>query len=264
MKRNLAAARLAVLSQLEYRVNFLIDALIQPVLTAVIEVTLWGAILTGMGTDNLAGYSRASYLAYALWATFVARVTINWMYEFNMLEEIDSGRVNSILVRPISFYEFYLSQFLGYKTFTALVSFAVPIVACRIMDVPFLIERLPAMIASILFYLIFVHTLSFSVACMAFFLNRAQSFTGIKNLAIFVLAGDMIPLDLYPEPFRTWLIHSPFASGAYIPVGYVTGRIGHELFLQSWLSVAAGIVTVGLFASFVWRRGLKAYAGTGA
>jgi ABC-2 type transport system permease protein len=264
LRRNQAAARLAILSQLEYRINFLIDALVQPILTAAIEVTLWGAILTGMNQNSLGGFGREYYLAYAMWATFIGRTTANWMYEFTMLDEIDSGRVNAILVRPISFYEFYLAQFIGYKGFSAGVSLAVPLVMCWFMGLPVQYGRVPLMLLSLTYYLVFVHTLSFCVACMAFFLNRAQSFTGIKNLTIWVLAGELIPLDLYPEPFKTWLLHSPFASGVYIPVGYVTGRVSNELFQQSLVSVTAGIAVIGLFGAFLWRRGLRAYTGTGA
>lgn len=236
----------------------------QPVISSAIEVTLWASILKGIGTDTLGGFGRESYLAYALFATFVGRITTNWMYEFNMLDEIDSGRVNAILMRPISFYEFYLSQFVGYKTVVAAAGLAIPIVVCRVMGLPFEPSRIPLTLLACAFYLVFVHTLSFCVACMAFFLNRAQSFTGIKNLAIWVLAGELVPLDLYPEPFRTWLIHSPFASGVYVPVGYLTGRVGHDLMLSSFVSIAGGIVVVGLFARWLWQRGLHAYTGTGA
>ena len=77
------------------------------------------AMLTGMGVETLGGFGREYYLGYTLWATFVGRITTNWMYEFMMLEQIETGRVNSILVRPISFYEFYLSQFVVAKLLAA-------------------------------------------------------------------------------------------------------------------------------------------------
>lgn len=221
-------------------------------------------MLSGMGQETLGGFGREYYLAYAIWANFIGRVTINWMYEFMMVEDIDLGRINSILVRPISFYEFYLSQFMGYKLLVAMASFVVPISVCLAFGAPLHLERLPAMILLILFYLVFAHTVSFSVACMAFFLNRAYSFSGIKNIAIWVLSGEMIPLDLYPEPFKSWLITSPFASGVYIPVGFITGRFGYDLFWKSFLNVGLGIALMGLFASWLWKRGLRSYTGTGA
>jgi len=264
LRRNLAAARLAVLSQLEYRVNFVIDALIQPVITASIEVTLWMAILTGMAVETLGGFGREYYLAYALWANFVGRATANWMYEFQMVDEVDSGRVNAILMRPISFYEFYLSQFVGYKLLIVAVSFAIPIVVCLFFGAPLVLSRLPAMLALVVFFLVFTHTLSFCVACMAFHLNRAHSLTGMKNLAIWVLSGELIPLDLYPEPFRTWLLHSPFAAGVYLPVGYITGRIGDQALLTGFISVAVGTLVMGTVAAMLWKNGVREYSGTGA
>ncbi|MGE0527723.1 MAG: ABC transporter permease, partial [Bdellovibrionales bacterium] len=255
LRRNLAAARLAILSQLEYRANFLIDAIIQPLLSGGIEVALWMAILSGMGAHSLGGFGREYYLAYALWATFVGRTTANWMYEYTMLDEIDTGRVNSLLVRPISFYEFYLSQFMGYKLLVVAVSFLVPTSLCMLAGAPLLVQRLPAMLALIIYYLVFAHTLSFCVACTAFYLNRAHAFTGIKNLAIWILAGELIPLDLYPEPFRSWLLHSPFASGVYVPVAYITGRVGPEFFLQSLVSVTVGILVMGGVGRLLWHSG---------
>lgn len=222
------------------------------------------AILTGMATETLGGFGREYYLAYALWANFVGRATANWMYEFQMVDEIDSGRVNAILVRPISFYEFYLSQFVGYKMLILATSFFIPATICMVAGAPFILERLPAMIALIMFYLVFAHTISFCVACMAFHLNRAHSLTGMKNLAIWVLSGELIPLDLYPEPFRGWLLNSPFAAAVYTPVGYVTGRVGQEALMTSFASVAVSLLFMGIVASLLWKNGVRQYTGTGA
>lgn len=264
LRRNLAASQLAIRSQLEYRINFIIDAMVQPLITASVETTIWFAILSNTPGNTLGGFSKEYYLAYAFWANFVGRVTINWMYEFVMLDEIDSGRVNSILMRPISYYEFFLAQFVGYKLLTASCSFFIPIVGCYFLGVPVSIEKVFLALALISIYLIFVHTLSFSVACLAFFINRAQSFTGIKNMIIWVMSGELIPLDLYPDYLKNILIHSPFASGVYIPVGYITGRVSDDLFKQSFLSIFFGIIVAGVLAHWLWTKGLKVYSGTGA
>ncbi len=229
-----------------------------------IEVTIWMALLSGMGLETLGGFGRESYLAYALWATFIGRITTSWMYEFQMMEQIDTGRINGLLTRPISFYEFYLSQFMGYKLICIVFSLGLPILACWIFSAPLHLDRLPLVLLMLLYFLVFVHTLSFTVACMAFFLNRIYSFTPIKNLLIWVLAGELIPLDLYPEPIRSWLLLSPFAAGVYYPVSYLTGRIGTEAFLQSFTGITIGLVVTGLLARVIWLRGLRVYTGTGA
>lgn len=264
MRRNLAAGRLAILSQLEYRTNFIIDAWIQPIITTAIEVTLWMALISAMGGGALGGFPREYYLGYALWANFLGRITTNWMYAYIMMEDIDTGKVNTILTRPISFYEFFLFQFVSYKLFAAAVSFVIPIIACWIFGGAMHIERLPAVLLLLVVYLVFIHSLSFCIACLSFYLNRAYSFIFVSNMALWVLAGEMVPLDLYPEPLKSILIHSPFASGVYIPVGFLTGRFGYELMWQSFISVFAGIVVLGVCGRLLWCGGLLRYTGTGA
>ena len=127
-----------------------------------------------------------------------------------------------------------------------------------------MVERLPGMMLLLTYYLAFTYTLSFCIACMAFFMNRAYSLTPAKNMMLWALSGEMIPLDLYPEPFRNLLLHSPFASGVYIPVAYITGRIGHDLFLQSFVSITGGMMVAGGLAYGLWKMGMKSYTGTGA
>jgi ABC-2 type transport system permease protein len=264
LRRNLAAGRLAILSQLEYRTNFLIDAVIQPVISTSIEVTLWMAIISSMGGNSLGGFGREYYLGYALWANYFARITTNWMYSYTMMEDIDTGRVNTLLTRPMSFYEFFLFQFVSYKLFVTAISFTMPVAACLIFGGSMHLDRLPLVLVLLVYYLVFIHTMSFCIACLAFYLNRSYSFIFVTNMALWVLAGEMIPLDLYPEPLRTWLIHSPVASGVYIPVGYLTGRFGIELVWQSFGSITVGILVLGVVGRQMWRGGLLRYTGTGA
>jgi ABC-2 type transport system permease protein len=97
LKRNLAFANLAIVANLEYRLNYFIDAIIQPILTTGIEILLWVAVFKGAKSDSIAGFSQANYLSYALWSAFFARIATSWMYEFKMVEEISSGSVNEFL-----------------------------------------------------------------------------------------------------------------------------------------------------------------------
>lgn len=263
-KRNLASAYSAMLTQLEYRFNYFTDAILQPVITCMIEVSMWWAIFMHAPSDTIGGFGREYYLAYAIWASFIARISSNWMYEFRMVQEIDSGAINSILVRPISFYEYYLSQFMGYKLMTTAVSILVPMAAMLFLDLPFHWDRLPLAIVLICYYLVFVHTLSFCMASLAFFWNRTHSFTVAKNFTVWILSGEIIPLDLLPAGAKSFFLSLPFCNGVFVPVGYLTGRIGREVVLHGFVTTTAGLLVVGLCARLLWARGRTVYSGTGA
>ncbi len=255
---------MAIASQLEYRFNLLVDTCLQPILMCISEIALWTAIFRSGEVDTLNGFSRGYYLAYALWAAFFARIAANWMYEMRMIEEIDSGSINSILVRPISFFEYYLGQFMGYKVLTSLISLLVPVTICLFVDSSTQLARLPIACLLAIYYLVLAHLLSSIVSSFAFFFNRIHALTVTKNFILWFLVGELFPLDLLPQKFRTLMIALPFSSGVYIPVGYLTGRIPLHMVWQGFLSVTLGLLFFAPIYSLLWNMGRKNYSGTGA
>jgi ABC-2 type transport system permease protein len=263
-RRNRAFFKLGILSNLEYRFNFAIDALIQPIIGAGVEVLLWSSIFAGLGVAQIGGFTQAQYLAYFVWAAFISRIAISWMYEFKMIEEIESGSVNGLLVRPLSFYEYYLAQFFGYKIVTTAISLIVPLSVSYYFKLPVAYEKLPIILVLMFYYLILIHTLSFLVMTLSFHLNKISGFTVAKNITLWLLSGELVPIDLIPQPYQSWILSLPFANGVYIPVGYLTGRISSEVFYQGFMSITLSLITLAIMSVYMWRWGLKTYSGTGA
>lgn len=263
-RRNLAFFNLAIASNVEYRLNYFIDAVLQPTLTSLTEILLWTAIFRTAATTTIGGFDLAHYLAYALWGAFFARIAASWMYEFRMIDDIESGALNTLLTRPVSFYEAYFSQLMGYKFITTFMSFLIPVAAVLVFDLPTQFSRLPAAVLLVFYYLVLVHSISFVVSCCAFFFNRIHAFTVAKNLALWLLTGELIPLDLMPEPWHTWITALPFSSGVFVPVGYLTGRLESAAVASAFVSVSVSIVVVNAIGFLLWRRGLRDYTGTGA
>jgi ABC-2 type transport system permease protein len=263
-RRNLALAELGIVTNLEYRFNFIIDAFIQPILTVGIELLLWIAIFKTAENGLIGGFGRENYLAYAVWAPFLGRIAISWMYESMMVEEVVSGSINTILSRPLSFFEYYLSQTIGYKVVTTLFSMTVPLAASWLFNLPVYYDRLPLAFLLVIYYIFLVHTMSFIVACLGFFITRVRSFTLLKNLTLLLLGGELVPIDLMPHPLAELLLILPFSSGVYIPLAYITGRGDASLIWTGFYNVTWALILCGLVSYLMWTRGVKQYTGTGA
>lgn len=246
-RRNLALANLGIVTNLEYRFNFIIDAFIQPILTVGIEVLLWLAIFKTTTDGQIGGFGREDYLAYAVWAPFLGRITISWMYEAMMVEEVASGSINTILSRPLSFFEYYLSQLLGYKVITTMFSLLIPLLASIAFQLPIYYLRIPAALALIIYYLILVHMMSFLISIIGFYLTRVRSFTLLKNLTLLLLSGELVPIDLMPKSLANLLLDLPFSSGVYIPLAYLSGRGDIELLKHGFFTVSWAILVFGFF-----------------
>lgn len=263
-RQNIGCAKLAIQQELEYRFNLLTDTIVQPIIVAIIEMTIWWALCETIGTETIGGYSRESYLTYALWSAFFARIYMNWHYEGKMLNEVYSGSINTILVRPVGFFRFYLWQYFGYKGLSGGISLLVPIAITAFLPSTTIMARLPLALLLLGYFLIMMHTIAFLVSAFGFFYNRVQSFAVAKNITLWMLSGELFPLDLAGEPLRTVLINLPFASGVYVPIGYLTGRVEIEQVYKAFGSVTIGIIVFGLVGRVVWRAGLRRYSGTGA
>ena len=202
-KRILAYADLALRSQLEYRFNAVADWCLSPLISTVVELAMWWALFEAMGVETLGGFGREYYLSYATWAMFFSRISANWMYEFRMLQEVESGSLNAILARPVSFYEFYLGQFMGYKIFTAFFSLWLPSLIAGVIGGTTDFLRLPFSLLLVVVYLVFTYNLTFCIVTLSFRLTKVSSFTTTKNFFIWLASGELFPLDLLPPTLKS-------------------------------------------------------------
>jgi ABC-2 type transport system permease protein len=238
--------------------------LIQPTIVGLVEITLWLAFFSSTGQVELMGFGKEHYLAYAFWAAFVSRISTSWMYETQMIEDIETGNINSVLVRPISFFEYYLGQLMGYKALTTAISMIIPIGICLAISLPVDLFRLPLALTLVFYYLILVHILSMTIASLGFFFTRIHHLTVAKNITLWMFTGEFFPLDLAPEPFRSALVALPFSSAVYRPVGYLTERLDVTTIFEGFVSVTIGILVLAPISAFLWLTGRRKYSGTGA
>ncbi|MBC7457690.1 MAG: ABC-2 family transporter protein, partial [Bdellovibrionaceae bacterium] len=131
-------------------------------------------------------------------------------------------------------------------------------------NLPIHYSRLPLAMTLVLFYLFLVHNLSFIVSTFAFYMTKVKSFTLVKNLSLWLLAGELIPIDLMPPALSKILLILPFSASVYTPVSYITGRCGVDLVWQGFISIFVAFVLSSLVARILWKHGLKGYTGTGA
>lgn len=262
-KRNLACVRLGIANRVAYPIDFAVGIFIVPISTFLVEAAFWTGLIHESGSSVLANFPASYYLGYFLWL-MLQLGSINWSFERLMISEINNGAVNSLLLRPSSFFEYHLGQLLGQKLLIVLMMTPVVFLIAWIWELPFHIERFPAALLMGFLYVLLIFSLHFAVASMAFFLDHVHSLNGTKNMIIWFLSGELMPLDLMPSPLREWIIALPFSCGVYLPAAYISGRITTEAFMKGFISLAIGGIVFGAVANYIWKSGLRNYGGTGA
>ena len=153
---------------------------------------------------------------------------------------------------------------MGYKVVTTVFSLLVPVAASIFFKLPIFFDRLLPAMSLVIYYLLLVHTLSFIISTLGFFLTRVRSFTLVKNLTLWLLSGELVPIDLMPVALQKFFLLLPFSSGVYIPLAYISGRGDFNLLVQGFINVTVALAIAGTFSIYFWRRGLHEYTGTGA
>ncbi len=263
LKKSLAYIKLGIITKAQYRINLLVGVLALPAIGFGVECAVWLGIFEASGQQSIGGFTATQYITYLLWL-LLQLGSANWRFERAMIGEINSGAVNATLVRPTSFFDYHLGQLLGHKLMTVILMLPVMLLIAWKWDLPLHVERLGPAILLGFYYLIMIHTVNFAVCSMAFFFDHVYSLNTTKNMIIWFLVGELLPLDLLPSPLCEWVTALPFSAGVYIPAAYISGRISTEAFLHGFISVTMGLIVFASLGRLIWRRGLRVYNGTGA
>lgn len=219
---------------------------------------------TAAGDKALGGMTRGEFVAYYLTLIVVNQLTYsqtNW----TVGDTIRYGGMNRLLLRPLSpIYDTLSTEAAGKVVYMA---FVIPVVG-----VLALLLR-PAWHISGANALAFVPALllawalrffwGYALALLAFWATRADALLALQDSLIFLLAGQVAPMALLPDPLRQTAIVLPFRYMLGFPVEVLTGQLdaaGLRIGL-AWQAVWLVIALI-LFVA-LWRTGVRRYAAVG-
>src|SRR5579862_6401277 len=244
-----------------YRASGLIWILTDLV-TAVTMPLVWasagaGRIIQGYSTSNFVLY----YLCLLLLGSFV---TCHIMWEIAM--EIKEGQFSSMLVRPVSFYQFTFLRNLSWR------------IIRTTLFLPFFVVLLWAYHGFLKDAHVFIgwefwaslllgHLVSFATVMMmsmlALFTQEAMAIFELYYVPMLFLSGQLFPIAVLPGWARL--------LGKLFPFYYTTGApteilIGRTTGAAAWQTVGIQLMWVLIaygISKFLWAKGLRHYTGVG-
>jgi ABC-2 type transport system permease protein len=219
---------------------------------------------TAAGGGTVGGLSRGEFVAYYLILILVNQLTYaqtNW----TVGDVIRSGNMNALLLRPMSpVYDTLASEIAGKVVYMAFMIPATGLLA--------LILR-PELHVTLQNGLAFVPALALAwalrffwgywLALLAFWATRADGLLALQDSLVFLLAGQIAPTALLPDPLQKAAAALPFRYMIGFPVEILTGQLSvAEMWAgfaiqTGWLAVALALFAV------LWRAGVKRYSAVG-
>lgn len=257
---------MCVAERLAYRGDFVLGTTMR-FLPMITQIFLWTAVFASAGNGKMVGFTRNDIVAYYL-LTMVARAFSSMPgLASGIARQIRDGEIKKFLIQPIDLIGFSLLARMGHKLVyygVAIGPFALVFYLCRDYFSGWPpAEYMAAFLISLVLSFLLGFFLEASLGLAGFWTLEISSLLFVYMLFNFFFSGHMFPLEILPEPWRTWVGWMPLKYLAYFPAAVFLQKIPPE---QLWQEMALmGVWT--LFFLFLSRRlmhaGFRRYSGYG-
>ncbi len=252
MKKFIVIAQTTLKEYFAYRLNFILWRL-RTFLNLLIILFLWEAGLKS-APSSLEKQTFFSYLIYAITISYLVLGTRTT----DIADEINSGAIINLLLKPISFFRFYFFKDLADKMINLSFALFEAFLALKIFQIK-LIPPQQIILGTILLI---------NGIMISFFINLLLSFIGFWSrevwgprfifiILVSFLSGSYFPLNLLPKIVYLILLLTPFSYLYYLPTKIFLGE--KFPFFVIFLSFFWLFLTY-LIAKKIWQLGIKNFS----
>ncbi|MFO7168788.1 MAG: ABC-2 family transporter protein [Chloroflexota bacterium] len=248
---------------LEYRGAFLIYML-NTIAGPLVALGVW---LAASEHGAALPFGRDQLVTYYVLLSLVVMLTGTWAAMF-VAESIRTGSLSPLLLRPVPPILDYLGNNIGEKVIKLMLLLPLVLVVGLLFrddlrlpgdPVLWLLFALSLPGAAALAFL-----LDFVIGSLAFWIEDVNGLVRVKNVAGAFLAGQYVPLALFPSWLDGFLTAQPFRYTISFPLEILTGQLAPEAAAQGFAVQLAYCAALWGCYRLLWRAGLRQYAAAGA
>jgi viologen exporter family transport system permease protein len=258
----LACARVAILSQIQYRVAnyfYMIGMITEPV----IYLVVWSTIAEQQG-GVVGGYTPGAFAAYYIVWTLVRNMNIVFT-PYGWEQRIREGTLSMDLMRPIHPIHTDIAFFAGWKVVVIFLWLPLAILLAWVFKPTFDFTWLKALVFFIAIwgaYLIRTMMLSL-LGMITFWTTRVSAIFELYFGLELILSGRLVPMTLMPQWVQSLSNYLPFKWTFFFPIEALVGSMTLQ---ELWIGVGMQILWIAIGASLlnlVWRAAIKQFSAVG-
>tara|TARA_B000000565_G_C23702655_1_gene346351 strand:- start:320 stop:919 length:600 start_codon:yes stop_codon:yes gene_type:complete len=197
----------------------------------------------------------------------IGQLKSSWVTSHEMIMQIRQGYMNQYIVKPLSFFSYHLMNFIGtnilyYVPYSLLIFFS-PIIFKNIIFINPI--QIPFFILSLVMSIYLSYSIYFFMVCFAFWFGEVRALLAAYNISMFVLAGQIIPLDFFPAGYNQIINYTPIPYLIKFPVDIAMSQ---QVNISHWLYLLfIGLiwcVIMRFLSSLLYSLGIRRYEAFGA
>ena len=184
-----------------------------------------------------------------------------------MIMQIRQGFMNQYIVKPLSFFSYHLMNFIGtnilyYIPYTILI-IIVPIIFPDLIFQNFI--QIPFFILALIISIYLSYSIYFFMVCFAFWFGEVRALLVAYNISMFVLAGQIIPLDFFPDYYVQIINYTPIPYLVKFPVDIAMSL---EINFNQWtimmLMALGWCIIMRMLGGALYSIGIRRYEAYGS
>jgi len=186
-----------------------------------------------------------------------------WFWDKDIMSSVTEGGIAYELVRPVDLYGIWFSKSAANRLARAALRCMPILLVAFILPEPYRMSLPPNLFQFLLFVLSTVLTVGVVVSfAMLVYVSIFYTMSG-NGMRLFAavlsdfLAGAIIPLPFFPEPFRRVAELLPFAAGQNMPLRIYSGNIAGADALKGILLQVFWLVILVTLGRLAMRKALK-------
>lgn len=202
MTKYLEAISISEKTAFAYRGNLIVNVFMR-IIVVLFSLFLWRAIY--VKTSVIGFYSFYDIIIYTFFVNFIYGLINFDDFSYGMASDILYGKISVYLLRPISFVKMSFFECLGNKIIyfpVDFLSYIIPLIFFAIYNSLEISINLHEFVAIIFFIAgggLMSFLISFILGCLTFYIENPSIVIYIKGEIFALLAGIVMPLDIFPD-----------------------------------------------------------------
>lgn len=266
MSKYWSVFKISFQEEFAYRVNFIMWRL-RNIFQIFLVFFLWDAVFSDPGRVVF-GYTKSKILTYVLGLILVKALVLS-ARATNVAGEISRGDLSNYLVKPISYFKYWLTRDISSKALNFIFALFEIMLIYLILKPPFFIQTnlgfLFAFAITIALAIFIYFVVVFITSSIPFWMPEAAwgAHFLITVVIIEFLSGALFPLDILPEAIQKVLEYTPFPYLIFFPLQVYLGEVATPDIVKGIIVSFAWAVVLWFVMNSIWRKGLKVYESHG-
>jgi ABC-2 type transport system permease protein len=189
-------------------------------------------------------------------------------FEYDINEDIKGGGLDRYLVKPMNYFGFRLSAFLGDKgiqaAFMAILLAASVAVLAFVLGFPVALGAILAFAVSLPLAFILNFLIFWCVGMAAFWLTDIGFLFEAVRIVIISAAGGIFPLEVLGPGPAAFLRLLPFRFTIQFPTELLAGRVPPSALLGAFALASVWIAVLAVVSRLLWKAGVRRFAAVGS